>query len=74
MPLKIPTIYLDQVPPGISYENPHHDYGSGGASSKKKIITFFFFLGGGGKNYETTKRQKDKTGIPIIFAFPTSAS
>ena len=35
--LQIPTIYLDQVPPGISNGNPHHDYGPGGASSKKKV-------------------------------------
>ena len=36
MPLQIPTIYLDNVPQGISYGNPHHDYGFGGGTIQKK--------------------------------------
>ena len=43
MPTQIPTIYLDNVPPGISYGNPHHDYGSGGGSPKKKVWTLLAF-------------------------------
>ena len=43
MPLQIPTIYLDNVPTGISYGNPHQDYGFGGASPKKKVWTSLAF-------------------------------
>ena len=36
--LQIPTIYLDNKPPGITYGNPHQDhYSFGGGSSKKKV-------------------------------------
>jgi hypothetical protein len=44
MPLQIPTIYLDNVPPGVSYGNPHQDnYRFGGGTSKKKAWTSLAF-------------------------------